>query len=143
MKNVTAWAALNGTTPAEKLASLGITEGNLIDIREMDALAGKYGIRVFLFFEKDLVHTRTIEQVLSDYQGVSEYERPYIRIDAFLRFTKENDPSFEQTMREFPLMIEIAGIGEMVSGNVGTTVPYVTGLLPFLDELDVDDRTTK
>lgn len=141
---MTAWTALTGTTPAGKLASLGVTKGDFTDIRKLDAIARKYGVRIFLFFEKDLVHTRTIEQVLSDYRDVPEYERPYILIDAFLRFTRENDPSFEDTMREFPLMVEIAVIGEMLPLKEGAAVPYIAGLMPFLDELDVnDDRTAK
>jgi hypothetical protein len=129
---------LRGTTLEDKLGSIGITQGNLVDIRELDTLSGKYGITVYLFFEKDLVHTRTIGQLLEEYRNVPEYERPCIRIDAFLRFTKENDPSFEHTMREFPLMVEIAAMGEMQPAGEGRPVPYVSGLMPFLDELDVD-----
>jgi hypothetical protein len=41
-------------------------------------------------------------------------------------------------MREFPLMVEIVTIGEMQDQEYGKTVRYVTGLMPFLDELDVD-----
>jgi hypothetical protein len=62
---------------------------------------------------------------------------PYITIESFLRFTRENDPSFEQTMREVPLMIEIVNIGEMQSPGYGA-LRYISGLMPFLDELDVD-----
>jgi hypothetical protein len=41
-------------------------------------------------------------------------------------------------MREFPLMIEIVTIGEIQSPNFGTTICYISGLMPFLDELDID-----
>jgi hypothetical protein len=41
-------------------------------------------------------------------------------------------------MREFPLMIEIVTTGEMQSSKDGTATRYITGLMPFLDELDVD-----
>jgi hypothetical protein len=122
----------------EKCTSLGIASGAKIDIRDLDKTGRRYGINIYLFFEKDLVRTHTIEQVQEEYKGVPEFERPYIRVDRFLAFTKKNDPSFEQTLREFPLTIEIMVIGEMRSTDGGRMVPFVSGLMPFLDELDVD-----
>lgn len=138
MESNTAWKSLPGTTILEKCASLGIGCGAQIDIRDLDKKCRRYGISIFLFFEKDLVYTHMIEQVLEEYKGVPEFERPYIRVDRFLAFTKKNDPSFEQTLREFPLKIEIAVIGEMRSADGGRMDPFVLGLMPFLDELDVD-----
>jgi hypothetical protein len=108
------------------------------DIRMLDEISRMYGIEVFLFFEEDLARTRTLESVLEEFDVFPEYGRPYVSIGNFLRFTRENDPSFEQTMREFPLKIEIVTIGEMQSPEDGTATRYVTGLMPFLDELDVD-----
>ena len=133
-----AWDALPGKTPAEKLGSLGIIEGENLDIRMLDEISRKYGIDVFLFFEEDLARTRTLESVLKEFEIFPEYGRPYVSIGSFLRFTRENDPSFEQTMREFPLMIEIVKTGQMQSPEDGTPAWYITGLMPFLDELDVD-----
>jgi hypothetical protein len=127
---------LCGTTVREKLESLGIGTGRTFEILALDKTARKYGIDIFLFFEKDLAHSHTIEEILEMFRDVSEYERPYIRIDAFLRFTRENDPSFAQTMREFPLMVEVVSVGEYHPGTGAKTVPFVTGLMPFLDELD-------
>ncbi len=138
MNNPAAWAALCGTTVREKLESLGIGTGRTLDILVLDEIARRYGIDIFLFFEKDLAYSHTIEQIMEMFRDVPEYERPYISIDAFLRFTKENDPSFAQTMREFPLMVEIVSDGEYHPGNGGKTGPFVTGLMPFLDELDVN-----
>jgi hypothetical protein len=129
---------LPGKTPAEKLGSLGEIRDRKLDIRMLDEISRTYGIEVFLFFEEDLARTRTLESVLEEYDVFPEYGRPYISIGSFLRFTRENDPSFEQTMREFPLMIEIVTTGEMQSPKDGTSVRYITGLMPFLDELDVD-----
>ena len=40
-------------------------------------------------------------------------------------------------MRELPILIEIVMVGE-TSTKEGGTVPYIAGLMPFLDELDVD-----
>jgi hypothetical protein len=46
-------------------------------------------------------------------------------------------------MREFPLVIEIVKTGEMLSGLHGTTIRFITGLMPFLDEMDVDADPTR
>jgi hypothetical protein len=138
MDTMAAWEALSGKTPAEKLGSLGIIRDRTLDIRMLDEISRTYGIEVFLFFEEDLARTRTLESVLGEFDIFPEYGRPYITIGNFLRFTRENDPSFEQTMREFPLMIEIVTIGEIQSPNFGTTIRYISGLMPFLDELDID-----
>jgi hypothetical protein len=138
MDTMSAWEALHGKTPAEKLNSLGIMEGRNLDIRTLDEISRIYGIEVFLFFEEDLARTRTLESVLKEFDIFPEYGRPYVSIGNFLRFTRENDPSFEQTMREFPLMVEIVATGEIKSPKEGRPVPCITGLMPFLDELDVD-----
>jgi hypothetical protein len=129
---------LAGSTAAEKLGSLGLVPGRKVDIRTLGAHANTYGIDAVLFFEEDLARTRTLESIREEYLSVSEYERPYISVGSFLRFTRENDPSFEQTMKEFPLMIEIVSVGESPSGPDKRPVLFVTGLMPFLNELDVD-----
>jgi hypothetical protein len=138
METSAAWADLPGTTTFEKIASLGIAGGKRIDIRELDTTSREYGIEIFLFFEKDLVHTSTIEQVIEEYRDVPEFERPYIPVDRFIDFTRENDPSFAQTIAEFPLMIDIVVIGDMKAASGEGEVPFISGLMPFLDELDVD-----
>jgi hypothetical protein len=138
MDTQAAWEALLGKTPAEKLGSLGEMRGRKLDIRMLDEISRTYGIEVFLFFEEDLARTRTLESVLEEFDVFPEYGRPYISIGSFLRFTRENDPSFEQTMREFPLMVEIVTIGETQEPKYDKTIRYITGLMPFLDELDVD-----
>jgi hypothetical protein len=137
METMKAWSALGGITPAEKLGALGVAEGRTLDVRFLDEIARTYGVTVILFFEEDLARTRTLESVQQEFSHVGEFERPYIVIGSFLKFTRENDPSFEQTMREFPLLIEVVTVGETRLKN-GKTVPYIAGLMPFLDEMDVD-----
>ena len=41
-------------------------------------------------------------------------------------------------MRDFPLVIEVVNTGEMESTRYGTPARFITGLMPFLDEMDVD-----
>lgn len=133
-----ALAALRGTTIPEKMASIGIDKGRMVDIRNLDEIGRDYGIAVYLFFEKDLATTRSLTVVLEEFRSVPEYERPFIRVDRFLAFTKENDPSFARTIEEFPLMIEIVSVGEGPDAETGKNQPFATGLMPFLDEFDVD-----
>jgi hypothetical protein len=119
---------LTGATPEEKLATLGIAPGKTVDVRVLGRIANTHGIEITLFFEEDLARTRSFASVEEEFGSTPEYER----------FTRENDPSFEQTMDAFPLMIEIVSAGERPSGKGNTNVLFVTGLMPFLDELDVD-----
>ena len=132
------WNALPGKTTADKLESLGIEKRRILDIRLLEEISSTYQVPVYLFFEEDLARTRTLESVQEEYRAVPEYERPFIILESFLKFTRENDPSFEQTMREFPLTVEIVSLGETGSTGNGKSMPYVTGLMPFLDELDVE-----
>jgi hypothetical protein len=136
MLKKTAWAALRGETPAEKLGTLGIAPHKKVDIRKLGTIADNYGVPIYLFFEEDLARNQSLESVLAGFENVPEYERPVILVGSFLRFTQENDPSFEQTMDEFPLIVEIITVDEAPLGKGTTPVPYVTCLMPFLDELD-------
>ena len=138
MDNRAEWASLAGTGTAEKLASLGIVGEQKLDIRTLDEISRTHGVAVYLFFEEGLARDRSFASVREEYARVPEYERPYIEVGSFLRFTRENDPSFDQTLREFPLMVTIVAIGELPPGRGSIPVPYVTGLMPFLDELNVD-----
>jgi hypothetical protein len=138
MKKRNAWAALPGSTPAEKLQVLGVEKNTRMDIRRLDEISRKYGVTVYLFFEEDLARNRPLETVMQEFGSVPVFERPYISVPDFLRFTRENDPSFEQTLREFPLMVEIVSSGTLLAGTDGNDVPVVTGLMPFLNEIDVD-----
>jgi hypothetical protein len=134
------WNSLPGKTTADKFMSLGIEKRRILDIRLLEEISGTYRVPVYLFFEDDLARTRTLESVQEEYFSVPEYERPFILLESFLKFTRENDPSFEQTMREFPLTVEIVNLGEAKPAGDKRPEPYVTGLMPFLDELDVDSE---
>ncbi len=133
-----AWSALPGSTPAEKLQVLGMEEKAMVDIRRLDEISRKYGVMIYLFFEDDLARNRPLGHVMQEYGGVPVFERPFISVQDFLRFTRESDPSFEQTMLEFPLMVEIVAAGNLLAGTDSADVPVVTGVMPFLDELDVE-----
>ncbi|HSA37910.1 MAG TPA: hypothetical protein P5013_03345 [Methanoregula sp.] len=138
MKKRNAWSALPGSTPAEKLQVLGVEKNIQTDIRRLEEISRRYGVTIYLFFEEDLARNHPLETVLLEYKSVPVFERPFISVPDFLRFTKENDPSFEQTLQEFPLMVKIVSCGTILREHDGTVVPVVTGLMPFLDEMDVD-----
>ena len=137
-----AWAKVPGTTTTEKLGRLGLIPGTTVDIRKCATITDNYGISIWLFFEEDLARGQPLESALVEFAGVPEFERPVILVDSFLRFTRENDPSFEQTLEEFPLMVEIIATGER-SGDGSNPEPYVTCLMPFLDELELEAESPK
>lgn len=132
-----AWAAVPGKTPAEKFGNLGLIPGKTVDIRKCASIADNYGAEIWLFFEEDLARKKSLETALAEYDGVPEYERPVILVESFLKFTRENDPSFEQTMEEFPLMVEVVATGVRPGDSASGPEMYVTCLMPFLDELDL------
>jgi hypothetical protein len=138
MKQRNAWSALPGSTPAEKLQVLGVEKNAMLDIRRLDEISRRYGVAIYLFFEEDLARNRPLDSVMQEYDRFPVFERPYISVPDFLGFTRENDPSFEQTLNEFPLMVDIVSVGTILAGGDGNDLPVVTGLMPFLDEMDVD-----
>ena len=138
MLKQSAWAAVPGKTPVEKFGSLGLIPGTKVDVRKCAIIADNYGVEIWLFFEEDLARNKPIAEVLAEFAGVPEFERPVIRVERFLHFTRENDPSFEQTMEEFPLMVEVVATGVRPGDSATGPEMYATCLMPFLDELDLE-----
>jgi hypothetical protein len=132
-----AYRTLLGTTPAEKLAPLGFAPGKKVDIRELAAAAGTYGIAVYLFFDEQLARSTALELVIHKFHDVPEFERPYVRIEDFLRFVHENDPAFQGVMQAHPIMIEILHVAEIAANPNVPALVYIIALMPYLDELQV------
>jgi hypothetical protein len=121
-----------------ELERLGIAAGTRIDIRDLDALSKHHNFQAYLYFEEDLARGSTLGRDLEDYRHVPEVERPFVNLDEFLRFATGSDPLFSSYLDELPLVIEILACGE-IHAEDGEAVAYVKGLMPFLDELDMDD----
>ncbi len=120
-----------------ELERLGIAAGARIDIRDLDALSKHHNFQAYLYFEEDLARCSTLGRDLEDYRRVPEVERPFVNLDEFLRFATASDPLFNSYLDELPLVIEILACGE-IHAEDGDVVAYVKGLMPFLDELDMD-----
>ncbi|MDD3976655.1 MAG: hypothetical protein PHI15_00700 [Methanomicrobium sp.] len=129
--------ALKGENLEDKLKTIGIIKGEESDVLELDKLGKKYGLEIILYFEKDLAINSTYEKDLIDFKDEDEFGRPFISAERFLKFGQENDPTFENRLTEFPLMITIAEFGERINDD-GSKKNYIKGLMPFLDEFDVD-----
>ena len=127
-----------GETDMEKYASISISEGANVDILDLKNVHDLYDIRVVLYFEKDLAENSTYEKDLVDFAGHDEDMRPFIEVEKFIKFGKENDPTFENRLSEFPLTIKVISTGEITSEN--KKFRYVKGLMPFLDDFDVDEE---
>jgi len=122
---------LDGNTVQEKFAALGIEPGARIDILELQRLSERYTFRSVIYFEEDMARKGDLEDDDKEYAGVPESDRPFVSVEAFLKFAREYDPySFDLRLQELPILIEIVGVGTIMEK------PYVTGLMPFLDELE-------
>lgn len=129
---------LPGNTDEEKFASLSIEKDGMVDLLELKKIHDTYDILAVLYFEKDLALNSTYEKDLEDFAGHDEDMRPFIEVGKFIRFGTENDPTFSSRLSEFPLMIKIVNTGEIESGN--GKKKYIKGLMPFLDDFDVDQE---
>ncbi|NMA10930.1 MAG: hypothetical protein GX932_07990 [Methanomicrobiales archaeon] len=120
---------------------LGIVAGAKIDIRDLDAMGRRHNFRVYLYFEEDLAKDSTLREDLQEYRDVPDLDRPFVNLNAFLRFAAEQDPLFTRRLDELPLVIEVTAYGELRTEE-GKLVPYVKGLMPFLDELTMEESGT-
>ena len=127
-----------GTTFPPDLERLGIIPGAKIDIRDLDTMGKRHNFHIYLYFEEDLAWDSTLKEDLQEYGDVPDLERPFIRLDAFLRFATESDPLFTRRLDELPLVVEIVAYGE-IGIREGKPAPYVKGVMPFLDELAMED----
>jgi hypothetical protein len=132
-----AYRMLPGTTPAQKLGSLGFVPTKKVDIRELVAAAATYGVAVYLFFDEQLVRTTPLELVIYKFREVPGFERPYVRVEEFLRFIQENDPAFEEVMQAHPIMLEIVHVAEIAANPTIPALVYMTALMPYLDEFQL------
>ncbi|WFN35087.1 hypothetical protein L1S32_02915 [Methanogenium sp. S4BF] len=130
------WNDIAGDSITEKMQSLGITVGSKADIRKLAEIADAVGGEAVVYFEKDLAETSTYEADLRDFAGEEEFNRPFIQAHSFIKFGSENDPTFPARLQEFPLMITVIEVAERREGS--RVIPYIKGLMPFLDEFDVD-----
>jgi hypothetical protein len=119
----------------ERCIAYGIVAGNRIDVRDLDQLSRSWEIDTYLYFEDDLARESDLETDLNTYAGVPEFNRPFVKLDVFLKFGEENDPTFTQRLIEFPLMVEIVNVGEYAKTP---SAPYIKALMPFLDDVDFD-----
>ncbi len=120
------------------LERLGIVPGAKIDIRDLSKLGKRHNFRVFLYFEADLARDSTLREDLQEFEDVPDLERPFIMLDAFLQFATESDPLFTRRLDELPLVVEVVAYGEIRIPE-GEPVPYVKGIMPFLDELTMEE----
>ena len=128
---------VKGANFEEKMNRLSIAVGKPTDVMELIKIKRLYGIEVVLYFEPELADNSTYEKDLADFADDDEFERPFIAAEKFVEFGKENDPTFESRLKEFPLMVTVHSFGERKTES-GTPVKYIKALMPFLDEFDVN-----
>ncbi|KUG19843.1 MAG: hypothetical protein KO206_04930 [Methanomicrobiaceae archaeon] len=124
-----------------ELQQSGIVLGASVDIRDLQMIQDRFNITVFLYFEENLARESTLGDDLRTYGDIPEFERPFIRVDVFLEYATGSDPAFLDRLNELPLEIEIIAYGELQQENENP-LRYVKGIMPFLDELIMDDVPT-
>ncbi|MDD4567582.1 MAG: hypothetical protein PHU37_06740, partial [Methanoculleus chikugoensis] len=80
-----------GTAFPPDMERLGIVAGAKIDIRDLDAMGRRHNFRVYLYFEEDLAKDSTLREDLQEYRDVPDLDRPFVNLNAFLRFAAEQD----------------------------------------------------
>lgn len=131
------YTALPGETPEQKLNGIGIVPGATLDVRTLAAVSARYGVAVYLFFVRDLARRLPLEQVIHRYRDAPEDMRPYIRVEAFLRYVGENDPVFAGVMARDPVMVTIVAVGQIAADPAIPPLVYITGEMPYLEEMDL------
>lgn len=126
---------LQGGSLEEKCAGLGITKGKEVDIRILKKLAENYLVKIILYWEEDRAKVADYEKDLEEFRLVPEENRPFIKINAFLKFISEMyamfPKSLDDLLEDIPIHVTIMEIKE------GKTEPIIYGLMPFRDEMDV------
>ena len=129
---------LPGATDEEKFLSILVKPGEQLDILELNKIHDDYGVVVVLYFEKELAENSTYEKDLVDFAGHDDDMRPFIEVEKFISFGTENDPTFKNRLKEFPLIIKVLSTG-VIAGE-GKKTRYIKGMMPFLDDFDVDQE---
>lgn len=130
-------ADLPGDTTEEKFSSMGIIKGEKYDVLDLRKKGRLFSVDVVLYFEPELAVNSTYEKDLADFADEPVEGRPFVPVDFFLKFGEENDPSFKGRLKEFPLEIKVVDLGAIKNPD-GRDSYYIKGVMPFLDEFDVD-----
>ena len=108
-----------------------LAPGAVVDIRALEQMVVREHCEVVVYFEADLANNSTYEQDLKEYAQFQEHERPFILLPVFLEFQREMNPAFNQALNQIPLGVTIVRIEQT------DNTQRVIGLLPFLDEMDM------
>ncbi|MCP1662923.1 MAG: hypothetical protein D5R99_05035 [Methanocalculus sp. MSAO_Arc1] len=119
---------------SDECSTFAVAPGEKVDILELEELGRRYDISIYLYFEEDLARSSSIEKDIETFKDVSEYERPFIRLEKFIAFASTQDREFREKLKELPLILEVISCGDAVIE--GENRRYITTLMPFLDEME-------
>lgn len=114
--------------------TFAVAPGEKVDILELAELGSRYAIDIYLYFEEDLARNSTLQKDMEEFEGVPEYERPFILVEKFIEFAASQDPQFHDKLKDLPLILEVIACGEITIA--GTTRRYITTLMPFLRDME-------
>ena len=123
----------------EKIEAGGLHIGDVVDIRDLKRMSGE-GADVVLYWEEDMGRAANYEADLAEYGHLPEENRPFITIDAFLKFFAETYTTFpksvDELLAEIPISIEITAVREYTPKGETGTKTLIAGLMPFRDEME-------
>ncbi|MDG6256210.1 MAG: hypothetical protein QCH35_01285 [Methanomicrobiaceae archaeon] len=124
----------------EAIAEEGVRVGARVDIRTLKRISAHRGINVVLYWEEEMGRKGDYESDLADYQHLAEENRPFITIDAFLKFFTETYAMFpkpvDELLAEIPIAIEITAVRTYIPKGETETQTLIAGLMPFRDEME-------
>ncbi len=123
----------------EKIGAGSVRIGDQVDIRTLKRMSDE-GADVVLYWEEDMGRAANYEADLADYGHLPEENRPFITIDAFLKFFAETCSMFPKSvddlLAEIPIAIEITAVREYTPKGKTETKTLIAGLMPFRDEME-------
>jgi hypothetical protein len=124
----------------ERIAAEGVRSGAQVDIRTLKRIAEEEGVDVVLYWEEDMGRAAEYEADRAEYGHLPEENRPFITIDAFLKFFSETYTMFpksvDELLSEIPISIEITAVRTYTPKGKTTTKTLIAGLMPFRDEME-------
>ncbi|HDR72972.1 MAG TPA: hypothetical protein ENN85_03550 [Methanoculleus sp.] len=124
----------------EAIADEGVRVGAQVDIRTLKRISVQRDINVVLYWEEDMGRKADYESDLADNGHLAEENRPFITIDAFLKFFAETYAMFpkpvDELLADIPIAIEITAVRMYIPKGETETKTLIAGLMPFRDEME-------
>lgn len=119
---------IDGTSVAEKCATLGLHPGGHINLSDLRRINKRFGIDIYIFFDERIARDSTMKEVLEDFFMLPLKARPYLEIKDFFRVIEEEELMLPEEGEVEAEIIEI-GEAECISCGGSAYQPFIRVLL--------------